>query len=133
MMKGSAEIYLSHGSAGVSNMILREKNIVVDKGLAAGERGVPANEPGNNPPAWPAEGAGQGLYRLRRQGHHIAHRPLAVKMAIAVDLALAHLQRGGPDLLTARPAAGVKVRQRGRDAVGLLQRFAQHDGIGFVE
>lgn len=56
MMKGSAEIYLSHGSAGVSNMILREKNIVVDKGLAAGERGVPANEPGNNPPAWPAEG-----------------------------------------------------------------------------
>jgi len=38
MMKGSAEIYLSHGSAGVSNMILREKNIVVDKGLAAGER-----------------------------------------------------------------------------------------------
>ncbi len=110
-------------------MILREKNIVVDKGLAAGERGVPANEPGNNPPAWPAEGAGQGLYRLRRQGHHIADRPLAVKMAIAVDLALAHLQRGGPDLLTARPAAGVKVRQRGRDAVGLLQRFAQHDGI----
>ena len=51
MMKGSAEIYLSHGSAGVSNMILREKNIVVDKGLAAGERGVPANEPGNNPKA----------------------------------------------------------------------------------
>ena len=90
---------------------------------------VPANEQGNNPPAWPAEGAGQGLYRLRRQGHHIADRPLAVKMAIAVDLALAHLQRGGPDLLTARPAAGVKVRQRGRDAVGLLQRFAQHDGI----
>ncbi len=84
-------------------MILREKNIVVDKGLAAGERGVPANEQGNNPPAWPAEGAGQGLYRLRRQGHHIADRPLAVKMAIAVDLALADLQRGGPDLLTARP------------------------------
>ena len=50
-------------------------------------------------------------------------------MAIAVDLTLAHLQRGGPDLLTARPAAGVKVRQRGCYAVGLLQRFAQHDGI----
>ena len=39
---------------------------------------VPANEQGNNPPAWPAEGAGQGLYRPRRQGHHIADRLLAV-------------------------------------------------------
>lgn len=86
MMKGKTEIYLSHVSGEVSNITLRGKNIFGDKRLASGERG-------KNPPAWPAEGAGQGLYRPRRQGHHIADRLLAVKMAIAVDLTLAHLQQ----------------------------------------